>query len=103
MVVVSLGFISLLVADADARRRSFAVLRAIGATRSQLAWILARGALKVAGLGLILGFLGGAGTGWLCTFGTRKMMANWGLPAGFPVPLGLLSGVSHDIIHFSFS
>ena len=88
VVVVSLGFISLLVADADARRKSFAVLRAIGATRAQLAWILAVDALKVAGAGLVLGLAGGSLTGWLCTFATRKMMANWGLPAGFAVPWG---------------
>ena len=88
VIVVSLGFISLLVADADARRKSFAVLRAIGATRPQLAWILAADALKVAGAGLVLGLAGGLLTGWLCTFATRKMMANWGLPAGFALPWG---------------
>lgn len=86
VVVVSLGFISLLVADCDARRRAFAVLRAVGATRYQLAAILAAGALKVAVLGVVLGLVGGSVTGWLFTFGTRKMMANWGLPAGFAIP-----------------
>ena len=86
VVVVSLGFISLLVADADSQRRTFAVLRAVGATRGQLAAILTRDALKVALLGTVFGLLGGALVGWLFTFGTRQMMANWGLPAGFAVP-----------------
>ncbi|MBO7482344.1 MAG: FtsX-like permease family protein [Kiritimatiellae bacterium] len=86
IAVVSLGFIAMLVASADARRREFAVLRAVGATRPQLAAALAREAAQVAWKGIVLGLLGGAPAGWLFTFGTRKAMANWGLPASFAVP-----------------
>ena len=86
IAVVSLGFIAMLVASADARRREFAVLRAVGATRPQLAAALAREAAHVAWKGIALGLAGGAPVGWLFTFGTRKAMANWGLPASFAVP-----------------
>ena len=86
VLVVSLGFVSLLAADADARRQAFAVRRTLGETRGQLAALLFAGALKVAVAGLALGLAGGALVGWLCTFGTRRMMANWGLPAGFVLP-----------------
>ena len=86
IAVVSLGFIAMLVASADARRREFAVLRAVGATRPQLAAALAREAAHVALKGIALGLAGGAPVGWLFTFGTRKAMANWGLPASFAVP-----------------
>ena len=86
VLVVSLGFVSLLAADADARRQAFAVRRTLGETRGQLAALLFAGALKVAVAGLALGLAGGALAGWLCTFGTRRMMANWGLPAGFVLP-----------------
>ena len=85
--VISLGFVALLVASADARRRELVVLRAVGATRGQLAAELARDALRVAGRGLLLGLVGGAAVGWLFTSGTRAAMANWGLPASFVMPV----------------
>ena len=86
ILVISLGFVAMLVASADARRREFRVLRAVGATRWQLAGILAREAMKVALAGIALGLLGGALTGWLATGATRAAMANWGIPPAFAVP-----------------
>ncbi len=86
IAVVSLGFIAMLVASVDARRREFAVLRAVGATRPQLAAALVREALAVAAKGLAFGLAGGACAGWLFTFPTRGLMANWGLPPAFAVP-----------------
>ena len=76
----------MLVASADGRRREFAVLRAVGATRLQLAAELAKEALKTALGGIALGLPGGALVGWLFTSGTRAAMANWGIPPNFAVP-----------------
>ncbi len=86
IAVVSLGFIAMLVASVDSRCREFRVLRAIGATRLQLAGILVREATSVALKGMSFGLVGGALAGWLFTFSTRKVMANWGLPPSFAVP-----------------
>ena len=86
ILVISLGFVAMLVASFDSRKREFAVLRAVGATRGQLAQILIGEALKVAGGGVLIGLLGGALVGWLCTSGTRAAMANWGIPPSFAVP-----------------
>ena len=55
LAILSIGFVAMLVADADAARRELAVLRAVGATRSQLAWRLARGALRTALAGIAVG------------------------------------------------
>ncbi len=98
IAVVSLGFIAMLVASVDSRRREFAVLRAVGATRLQLGAVLLREALAVALKGMAFGLVGGAFAGWLFTFSTRKVMANWGLPPSFAVPwetlaLGALGAV----------
>ena len=87
IAVISLGFVAMLVASADARRREFAVLRAVGATKAQLAAVLVKEALKVAVWGIVFGFAGGALAGWLFTAGTRAAMANWGLPPAFAVPV----------------
>jgi len=84
--VLSLGFVAMLVAVADARKREYAVLRAVGATRAQLVARLAGDALKTACWGVAVGFPGGALAGWLFTAGTRAAMANWGIPAYFAVP-----------------
>ena len=86
IAVVSLGFVAMLVAGADGRKREFVVLRAVGATRLQLASVLAKEALKVALWGVLFGFVGGAVVGWLFTSGTRAAMANWGIPPNFAVP-----------------
>ena len=87
ILVISLGFVAMLVASFDSRKREFAVLRAVGATGGQLARTLVGEALKVAGWGIIIGLFGGALVGWLCTAGTRAAMANWGIPPSFAVPV----------------
>ena len=89
LAVVSLGFVAMLVASADARRSEFAVLRAVGATRWQIACVLVGEALRVALAAIAAGLAGGALTGWLCTAGTRAAMANWGLPACFELPVAI--------------
>ena len=86
LAVITLGFMAMLVASADGRKKQFAILRAIGATRFQLARILIREALRVAVGGLVVGGLVGAAAGWLFTSVTRAAMANWGLPPAFSVP-----------------
>ena len=87
LAVISLGFVAMLVASADSRRREFAVMRAVGATRLQIARVLVDEALRVSFAALAAGFGGGALVGWLCTAGTRAAMGNWGLPACFSMPL----------------
>jgi putative ABC transport system permease protein len=87
LAVISLGFVAMLVASADSRRREFIVMRTVGATRWQIARVLVSEALHVACAALVAGFAGGALVGWLCTAGTRAAMANWGLPACFSLPL----------------
>lgn len=87
ILVIALGFVAMLVASADSRKREFRVLRAVGATKGQLAQVLIGEALKVAGWGILIGLFGGALVGWLCTAGTRAAMANGGIPPSFAVPL----------------
>ena len=91
VAVISLGFVAMLVASFESRRREFAVLRAVGATRFQLAKVLIVEALGVAIVGVALGLALGAPLGWLCTTGTRAAMANWGLPATFVVPMPIIA------------
>ena len=86
ILVISLGFVAMLVASFDSRKREFRVLRAVGATKGQLVRVLVDEALKVAGWGVVIGLFGGALVGWLCTSGTRAAMANWGIPPSFAVP-----------------
>ena len=91
ILVISLGFVAMLVASADSRSREFRVLRAVGATKGQLARILVGEALKVAGRGVVLGLFGGALVGWLATGATRAAMANWGIPPSFAVPFAAVA------------
>lgn len=85
IAVISLGFVAMLIASADSRKREFAVLRAVGATRLQLASVLTAEALKVSALGLLLGFVVGTPAGWLFTHATRAAMANWGIPPNLAI------------------
>ena len=99
ILVISLGFVAMLVASADSRKREFRVLRAVGATKGRLARVLVGEALKVAGWGVVIGLFGGALVGWLCTSGTRAAMANWGIPPSFAVPcLTILKGAVGAVV-----
>ena len=86
LAVVSLGFIAMLVAAAENRKRELVVLRTVGATRLQLAQALAKDALKIAAWGVAIGLGGGSLCGWLFTAGTRAAMPNWGIPPNFALP-----------------
>ncbi|MBQ7666450.1 MAG: ABC transporter permease, partial [Kiritimatiellae bacterium] len=82
--ILSFGFVAMLVAAADARRDELATLRAIGATRAQLAWFLSRDALSCALRGMAAAVPLGALAGWLFTL---KTGAIWpGLPHHFACP-----------------
>ena len=84
LAILALGFVAMLVADAEASRRTFAVLRAVGATRGQLAARLAGGALATAAKGVLCGLPVGALAGWLFSV---KTAAIWpGMPHYFEVP-----------------
>ena len=89
LAILSIGFVAMLVADADAARRELAVLRAVGATRSQLAWRLARGALRTALAGIAVGLPGGALCGWWVSRSTGAMWP--GFPHHFAAPWRVLA------------
>lgn len=88
LAILSVGFVAMLVADADASRGELATLRAVGATRSQLAWRLARGAAGAALRGMAFAVPAGALAGWLFSFKTGSIWP--GLPPRFAVPLRLV-------------
>ena len=103
LAVLSLGFVAVLVASADSRRREFAVLCAVGATRAQLAGALIAEALRTAAAGIVFGVVGGSAVGWLCTAGTRAAMANWGLPACFVLPVGTVACAAAGAVLFALA
>lgn len=103
IAVVSLGFIAMLAASAGSRKREFAVLRAVGATRFQVAMRLAGEAVKISVCGILIGFPAGALTGWLFTSGTRAAMSNWGLPASFAVPWGVIAMGAAGALFFAIA
>ncbi len=87
IAVLSLGFVAMLVADTDASKREFAVLRAVGATQGQLAARLVRNALCTALAGMVLGLAGGTVVGALTAGATRAAMP-WTIPSCFVIPWG---------------
>ncbi len=84
LAILALGFIAMLVADADAVKREFAVLRAVGATKGQLTARQAGGALKTALWGIVVGLPVGALAGWLAAGKTGSVWP--GMPHYFEVP-----------------
>ena len=88
LAILAIGFIAMLVADADASKREFAVLRAVGATRGQLTFRLARGALHTALWGIVCGLPVGALVGWLFSLSTGAMWP--GLPHYFVLPMRVI-------------
>jgi len=88
LFVLAIGFVAMLVAEADASRRDFAILRAVGATRTQLTVRLAGAAVKTALLGIVCGVPVGALAGWLFAGHT----GNWpGMPHYFVLPVQVVA------------
>ena len=85
LAILAIGFIAMLVADADATKREFAVLRAVGATKGQLTLRLACGALRTAFWGIVCGLPVGALVGWLFSLSTGAVWP--GLPHYFVLPV----------------
>ena len=100
LAVLSLGFVAMIVASADARRREFRVLSAVGATRGYLARLLAQEALAVAALGMALGLVVGAAAGVLFTIPTRAI---WNLPVLFAVPVGVIAKGAAGAVVFALA
>ena len=84
LAILAIGFVAMLVAEADARKDEFAALRAAGATLGQVAWALARTAVRTAFAGIAVGLPLGAAAGWYASFGTA---GHWpGMPHHFAIP-----------------
>ena len=101
LAILAIGFVALLVAEADARRREFATLRAVGATRGQLAATLAASATKTALAGIVAGFPVGALVGWLFTFSTGSFWP--GLPHWFVVPWRIVAEGAAGAVLFALA
>ena len=89
LAILAIGFVAMLVAEADAKRREHATLRAIGATRSQLALRLAGSALRTALAGIAAGLPTGALAGWLFALKTASVWK--GMPHYFVLPWGVVA------------
>ena len=88
LAILALGFVAMLVAEADASKKSFAILRAVGATQAQLSARLAWRAVRTALVGIAIGLPVGALAGWLFTLKT----GNWpGLPHYFVLPFPVVA------------
>ncbi|MBQ7188484.1 MAG: ABC transporter permease [Kiritimatiellae bacterium] len=84
LTILAIGFVAMLVAEADATRRESAILRAVGATRWQLTARLCRSALKTALIGIVCGIPIGAVAGWYFSLKTGSVWP--GIPHYFEIP-----------------
>lgn len=89
LAILAIGFTAMLVAEADAKRRELAMLRAIGATRLQLTVRLATVALKCALSGIAIGLPVGAFAGWCFAIGTTSAWP--GMPHYFELPWDIVT------------
>jgi hypothetical protein len=99
LAILAVGFIAMLVAEADAGKRELAVLRTVGATRWQLAGRLAARALRTALAGIAAGLPLGAAAGWFFAVGTAR---HWpGMPNYFVVPWRLIAEGAAGAVFFA--
>ena len=84
LAILAIGFVAMLVAEADAARNEYATLRAVGATKAQLAWRLSAKALWTALWGMVFALPVGALVGW--GFAVRTASRWAGMPHYFEVP-----------------
>ncbi|MBR4170118.1 MAG: ABC transporter permease [Kiritimatiellae bacterium] len=97
LTILAIGFVAMLVAEADATRREFAILRAVGATRWQLTARLCYSALKTALIGIVCGIPIGAAAGWYFSLKTGSIWP--GIPHYFEIPWQIiLEGAAGAVI-----
>lgn len=99
LAILSIGFIAMLVAEADALKNEYAVLRAVGATRNQLVVRLVLAALKTAFWGILIALPFGALAGWLFAIKTASVWP--GMPHYFVVPYQYVSEGALGAVIFS--
>ncbi len=84
LAVLAIGFVAMLVAEAEARRKEFAVLRAVGATTRQVVSRLVLSAFKTALFGVAWALPVGSAVGWYFAGITAS---RWpGMPHYFVIP-----------------
>lgn len=91
LVVLSIGFVAQISGACETRKFEFRALRAAGATRGQIARLLAKEAMGTALAGIVWGAAAGSLAGYLATIGTRSAMAQWGIPPAFVFPAGKIA------------
>ena len=101
LAILAIGFVAMLVADADASKHEFAVLRAVGAERWRLVARLACGAMRTALFGIAFGLPAGALAGWLFSFGTGAMWP--GLPHYFVLPVRIVAEGAAGAVAFAMA
>lgn len=84
LAILVIGFVAMLVSEADALKYEYAVLRAVGATRLQLSGRLVFSALKTAICGILIALPFGALAGWIFAIKTASVWP--GMPHYFVVP-----------------
>ena len=89
LAILAIGFVAMLVAEADALKYEYAILRALGATRIQLAKRLVGVALRTAFWGILIALPMGALAGWLFAIKTASVWP--GMPHYFIVPVQVIA------------
>lgn len=89
LAILSIGFVAMLVAQADALKHEYAILRAVGATRAQLVLRLVSNALATALCGMAFALPAGALAGWGFAVKTASVWA--GMPNYFVVPWRIIA------------
>lgn len=92
LLVVLLGLADTLMVSVLGRTREIGVLRAVGARRRDVLWMIVLEGLVVAGVGGAIGILGGSALGVVWMHVRFKYLFGWILDVYFPVR-ALLSGV----------
>ena len=69
---------------ASARRREFGMLRHLGLTRRQIAWMLAQEGALAAGVGVLAGLLAGGAIGWVLIEVVNRQSFHWSMDLHVP-------------------
>ena len=87
-----IGVVSASAAAMIARRRVSGVLRMVGATRNQLAWLFGLEAALVAGVAAAVAAVVGSGLGWMQVEVLLRGMLGMSVIYSYPLAVGLLGG-----------
>ncbi len=98
VIIAIMGVVNALLASILERKREIGILRAIGATKKQIGWIILSEAGLIGFISVVIGVVGGVLLSLVTVFVINKQTVGWNLDYSLPINVVLIVSISMIIL-----